>query len=794
MANINGIYKQYEGTDAQCSGVQLNRETTWATDIGSSGTLRYVDCSGNVHYIYPGEPAIQTEQYFYAESDLSKGSGVYYSGPSGINDYIRLGSGNYVQAVQSNGLNISGTDGLSFSTTSGSIIFNKYARRSDDPAVYSDNSEFGLIGYPNEDSSSHEFYFRSDNHNAGYYKNFRVLGSAGGEYDGCLLIQTPGLISDYGASIASYLATNETGVISYPLDEQYYTSLSIIGKPLDLIAPSGYYGSISLTNYDHTILLDHTGGPLSLSSNSSINLSGADGVVCRSTMYIYGENYLRLGTYAYLNENQDTGKFTIKSDSGDVLLKSEYEDVNIEAGSQVNISGDYGVNITSYHEFNPINITAIDDVINLSGTNGINALSDLDLNGNRLILDDDGDTYLQSESDDLLYLRFPGSGYRQYFYSGSHTRTANISNTETRACYSTGSEYCSKLQFDKSHSTSISTNITTISSEWLGQIEALGRTLASGSATSSRIVFAQDNTSTADSVPGRISFFTSSGVYVLPERLRITSTGEIRILGNKLVLDADNDTSIQCQYDDTIHFNITNALRAGLTTSGYSIYRTAESPISSIYAYSDTNSHAGTLKFIKSHSDTINVNATTVDGETLGVIEIEGRTSSPIAASTAAQIKFIQDGDSTASGVPSAMKFYSSNGTTNDNLRMNISAAGPIYVYEDIHISQDLAVVGNTMTGGLRLDPAVKLEVGIGGEAGSPVSINATNLAMLSVQASGSYNYYTLVSGVEGQLLTVINLGPDTAYVDGVQMGYNMWASGFYLLLHNGNDWIKSLS
>jgi len=51
MANYSGVYRCYEGTDAECSGVQLEREATWATDIGRSGSLRYLDNSGEHHYI-----------------------------------------------------------------------------------------------------------------------------------------------------------------------------------------------------------------------------------------------------------------------------------------------------------------------------------------------------------------------------------------------------------------------------------------------------------------------------------------------------------------------------------------------------------------------------------------------------------------------------------------------------------------------------------------------------------------------------------------------------------------------
>jgi hypothetical protein len=105
--NIDGIYKHYEGTDMQCSGVQLQRELTWATDVGTAGQLRYVDCSGIVHYI-SGEGS---SGYFFPTDDLSRGSGVYYSGPSGINDFIKFGNYSYIQADSNGSLVISSDSG-----------------------------------------------------------------------------------------------------------------------------------------------------------------------------------------------------------------------------------------------------------------------------------------------------------------------------------------------------------------------------------------------------------------------------------------------------------------------------------------------------------------------------------------------------------------------------------------------------------------------------------------------------------------------------------------------------------
>lgn len=48
MADYSGVYQHYEGTEIECNGVQLNRELTYVTDIGS-GILRFKDSDGNYH-------------------------------------------------------------------------------------------------------------------------------------------------------------------------------------------------------------------------------------------------------------------------------------------------------------------------------------------------------------------------------------------------------------------------------------------------------------------------------------------------------------------------------------------------------------------------------------------------------------------------------------------------------------------------------------------------------------------------------------------------------------------------
>ena len=50
---ISGIYRHYQGTDAECANVQIVRELCYTTDLKA---LRYVDCLSGVHYFYEGLP------------------------------------------------------------------------------------------------------------------------------------------------------------------------------------------------------------------------------------------------------------------------------------------------------------------------------------------------------------------------------------------------------------------------------------------------------------------------------------------------------------------------------------------------------------------------------------------------------------------------------------------------------------------------------------------------------------------------------------------------------------------
>jgi len=94
---IKAIYQHYEGTDSQCDAVQKKREITWATDIGESGALRYYDCSGNVHYLYPGVSGSTGGSVFWSEKTNQTTYGMLPNVPTGLywnkedNTFVQIG-------------------------------------------------------------------------------------------------------------------------------------------------------------------------------------------------------------------------------------------------------------------------------------------------------------------------------------------------------------------------------------------------------------------------------------------------------------------------------------------------------------------------------------------------------------------------------------------------------------------------------------------------------------------------------------------------------------------------------
>lgn len=88
--NYSGIYKHYEGTDAQCSGVQVPRELTWTTDL-YSGCGRYLDCSGNGHYLISRTYVDNT--YTPLSRSVTAGSGLAGGGALTSNITLNVGEG-----------------------------------------------------------------------------------------------------------------------------------------------------------------------------------------------------------------------------------------------------------------------------------------------------------------------------------------------------------------------------------------------------------------------------------------------------------------------------------------------------------------------------------------------------------------------------------------------------------------------------------------------------------------------------------------------------------------------------
>lgn len=94
MADYSGVYLNYEGTDSECNAVQLQRELTWATDIGESGAIRYKDCNGDVHYMGPGIGQFFTNEVYDTSGQWITSTGIFYNTETDYFKHIRLGPPN----------------------------------------------------------------------------------------------------------------------------------------------------------------------------------------------------------------------------------------------------------------------------------------------------------------------------------------------------------------------------------------------------------------------------------------------------------------------------------------------------------------------------------------------------------------------------------------------------------------------------------------------------------------------------------------------------------------------------
>lgn len=127
MAEYSGIYKHFEGTDAQCDAIQENRETAWSTD---SGMFRYQDNTGTVHYIDEGK------NVWGISSDLGgsiypvgtagerivlDGMVIYNQGSPSPIHFSGQGLGTYFSEDEY-GISIEANDGIYLTTTNDSLI------------------------------------------------------------------------------------------------------------------------------------------------------------------------------------------------------------------------------------------------------------------------------------------------------------------------------------------------------------------------------------------------------------------------------------------------------------------------------------------------------------------------------------------------------------------------------------------------------------------------------------------------------------------------------------------------
>lgn len=108
---------------------------------------------------------------------------------------------------------------------------------------------------------------------------------------------------------------------------------------------------------------------------------------------------------------------------------------------------------------------------------------------------------------------------------------------------STTSTDCGLLYFRKNHEDLVDGTGTTLDSEAIGEIVAVGREQDGGSESVGRIRFAQDGNSTLTRVPGRIEFAVGTSTVALTDMMRIVP-GYIKFLGKTLILDEFDGHSI----------------------------------------------------------------------------------------------------------------------------------------------------------------------------------------------------------------------------------------------------------
>jgi len=239
---IEAIYQHYEGTDAQCAAIQIERELAWATDITPSGALRYLDCSGNIHYIN-GEGGDQ----FWEEGTIRdefgsptfipavqyKGIGGDLDAPIVIGAQGRLGYDSF-----------DGVYGLRLQADTGSL------------KLRSTGDEVNISGrYVNQSAS----------------QGINILAS--GVYDGSQKIS----LMAYGGS-ATYRSSNDTNIQADSGDVNIYAG---IASAVNISGRSGV-NIIGLNSSDvtydagtHTMLADC--GAISITASAGpVNISGTN--------------------------------------------------------------------------------------------------------------------------------------------------------------------------------------------------------------------------------------------------------------------------------------------------------------------------------------------------------------------------------------------------------------------------------------------------------------------------------------------------------------------------------------
>ena len=229
---------------------------------------------------------------------------------------------------------------------------------------------------------------------------------------------------------------------------------------------------------------------------------------------------------------------------------------------------------------------------------------------------------------------------------------------------------------------------TIVSTNQIGQIFFKGNDPSSGAPhIGASINVLADGTWDTDDFPTAITFMADEAG-TLTERVRIDSSGNVGI-------------------------------GTASPTANLEIARSAASSFTGITSWSTTNTEQGVLFFTKSAGTTIGTYAETVDGESLGSIQVFGSDSNNSLSGLAASINFEQDGSASATKVPTRMIFSTGTDSANATERVRIDSSGNVGIGTDspavvLHIVSTSSIITDSRYNMLVYDDTA-MDAGVGG-------------------------------------------------------------------------------